>query len=171
MYKTYFFWISSLNMIISSSRIILSSRLLTKADYWLKRLYFAMNACVWHLTHNWRPGQHSERLQITPCERWLWILEQIRMSWALRLSGLWLDNGRIPGLWLVSLGLSLVLTWRGRKLSWTELSWHSSAHFCHFCSILDFPNHCHTKWGRGAKLWPNSGLSLVKTGIKIPSHW
>ena len=77
----------------------------------------------------------------------------------------------ILGLWLVSLWPSLVLTWWGRKLSWTELSWHSSPHFCHFCSILDFPNHCHTKWGRGAKLWPNSGLSLVNTWIKIPSHW
>ena len=71
----------------------------------------------------------------------------------------------IPGLWLVSTRPSLVLTWRGRKLSWTELSWHSLSHFWHFCSILDFPNHCHTKWGRGVCLVPSSGLSLVKSWI------
>ena len=38
----------------------------------------------------------SELLQITPCERWLWILEQIRMCPTLRLSGLWLVSGCHP---------------------------------------------------------------------------
>ena len=50
----------------------------------------------WHVTMLHTIATWSELLQITPCERWLWILEQIRMSVAILVSGLWLATGWHP---------------------------------------------------------------------------